>query len=178
VQLCLNPAFGKNPKKAMDEFLRSRRFDPTLFDYTDEEKQQLAQQPPPPMPQIEVAKIRAEADLKKAEMSGQVKQLEIKTDTDRDTAWVQAETERTRVQHEAKIQELMLKKEIALLEYALEQKIALDSVKAQLAAKAADINLERELAGAANAIDVKKHNDTKPPLEPAQRAPNGQAWSQ
>ena len=70
----------------------------------------------------------------------------------------------------------MLKRELEMLKYANEQKISLDAIKAQLAAKAADIQLERDLAGASNAVKIE--TSKKPPLEPHGKAPNGQAWAQ
>jgi hypothetical protein len=176
--MVMNPAFGINPAKYAEEMLRAQKIDPKRLQFTDEEKEKMAQQPPPTPPQIEAAKIRAEVEMKKLEVTNQTKQIEIKTDTDRDTQWVRAETERTRAQHDAKMQELTIKRELAMLEYANEQKMSLESIKAQLAAKAADINLERELAATSHMVDMDKHRNPQPPLEPAGKAPNGQAWAQ
>lgn len=63
VQLSANPIYGKSPAKAMDEYLRSRRFNPKDFDFTDEEKAQQAQaaQNQPPDPRIQAAQISAES---------------------------------------------------------------------------------------------------------------------
>jgi hypothetical protein len=178
-----NP-YGIDPKRWFKEVCLAQRMDPSKFQYTDEEEAQLQQNMQPPViPQIEAAKIRAQVDMKKLEVTqgiaqqdGQLESLKIKSDTDRDTAWVQAETQRTMVEANAKREELMLKRELEMLKYANEQKISLDAIKAQLAAKAADIQLERDLAGASNA--VKLETSKKPPLEPAGKAPAGQAWAQ
>lgn len=59
LQLCLNPAFGKNPKLAMNEYLKSRRFDSAAFDYTEEEQAQMDQQQAPADPRIKAAQILA-----------------------------------------------------------------------------------------------------------------------
>lgn len=181
--MVMNPAFGINPAKYAEELLKAQKIDPKRLQYTEEEKQKMAQQPAPVAPQIEAAKIRAEVDMKKLEVTqgiakqdGQLESLKIKSDTDRDTAWVQAETQRTQVEANAKREELMLKRELEMLKYANEQKISLDAIKAQLAAKAADIQLERDLAGASNAVKIE--TSKKPPLEPHGKAPNGQAWAQ
>lgn len=178
-----NP-YGIDPKRWFKEVCLAQRMDPAKFQYTEEEEAQAAQnQQPPVIPQIEAAKIRAQVDMEKlkvtqgiAQQDGQLESLKIKSDTDRDTAWVQAETQRTQVEANAKREELMLKRELEMLKYANEQKISLDAIKAQLAAKAADIQLERDLAGASNA--VKLETSKKPPLEPAGKAPAGQAWAQ
>jgi len=178
-----NP-YGIDPKRWFKEVCLAQRMDPSKFQYTDEEESQMQQQMQPPViPQIEAAKIRAQVDMEKlkvtqgiAQQDGQIEQFKIKSDTDRDTAWVQAETQRTQIEANAKREELMLKRELEMLKYANEQKISLDAIKAQLAAKAADIQLERDLAGASNA--VKLETSKKPPLEPTGKAPAGQAWAQ
>jgi hypothetical protein len=79
LQMSLNPAFGISPKQAMTEYLKSRRFDAKRFEPTDEEKKAAQNVQPPPMPQVEVAKIRAETDKEIAAMKGQVELKKVQT---------------------------------------------------------------------------------------------------
>ena len=166
VQMTLNPAFGKSPTRTMDEYLKSRRFDPTKFDYTDDEKAKMAQAQPPKAPQVEVAEIRANVEKER-----------IQRDTDRDTAFVQAETERTQSEHQARMAELSVKRELAILEYATSQKVSLDKVKADLAKTAMQLKTQKELAGADRNLRAAQQV-AKPAVEPPGRAPNGRAFQQ
>ena len=149
------------------------------------DRQQMAQQPPPAMPQVEVAKIRAEADAQKtqaqlaseqqiAQLENQTEQMRIKVDTDRDTAFVEAQRERNTNDAQLRMQELQLKREIEILRYSTQQKISLDDAKTQLARDSMKLNVQRELASAANAI--KSPQVASPAIEPAGRAPVGEAF--
>ena len=204
LQLCLNPAFGKSPKKAMDEYLKSRRFSPGAFDYSEEELAQIEGQPPEPPPQVQAAQIRAELDMKKFELSAKAKEQEvlaggqlaklesdtklkiatdaqqtslqkIQVDTDRDTAFVLSQQEKNASEHQARMAELELKRELALLEYANKKEMSLSDVKADLAQTAMRLNTQKELAGMASK-DYKPPQVAKPAVEPQGRAPNGQAF--
>ena len=173
LQLCLNPAFGKSPTRAMDEFLKSRRFDPAAFDYTDEEKQKMAQQQPAPPPQIAAAQIRAEADLQKEQMRTEVNMAEIKAEMDRDAVYVNAETQRTQAEHFSRMKELEMKLNLAQLEFAMQNKLSLDEVKAKLAMKVMDIRNTQDLAK----MNARADQMPKPPVEPPGRAPAGRSFT-
>jgi hypothetical protein len=181
VGMTLNPAFGKNPKKAMDEFLKSRRFDPVTFDYTEEEQAKLDAMQPPPPPQIEVAKIRAAIDEKKIGSAEklkaqelQVRMEDVQNDTDRDLTYVEAETERTRNEHQARMSELQLKRELAMLDYANKRDISLTQVKADLTKTALELRVQKELAGVDQVLKAKQVADAA--IEPPGRAPDGEAF--
>ena len=176
-QLVMNPAFGINPQKWFEEACRVQRLDPKRFTFSEEEKaqqQQAAaqQQPQPVAPQVEAAKIKAEVDMQKAQISAEVQQMRIKTDTDRDVAYVQAQGNRDNIQAQAKMQELELKRELAMLEYANANQIQLTEVKARLAETGMKLKLQRELSAMGNAAK----QVIEPAAEPAGRAPNGQAF--
>ena len=155
-----------------------------------EKKAAMAQQPPPVAPQIEAAKIRAEADLQKAQLAAQkdvqIAQMDAQTamqkvqlDTDRDTVYVQAQANRDQIAADAKFreleikrEELVIKRELAMLEYANANKVTLDKIKADLAKKAMEINATKELAGMgapASALPT-------PPVEPPGLAPQGESF--
>lgn len=157
-----DPAFDLSPARCMEEYLRSRRFDPSRFKPTDQEREALANKPQPEAPQITAAKIRAQVDLQRAQL-----------DTDRDTAYVQAQTAKVEADHTARMAELELKRELAMLDYANRRDITLEQVRADLAKKAADINLTRELAHVKARADLLP----TPPVEPPGRAPAGESFT-
>lgn len=59
--MVLNPAFGLDPKKYAEEWLRSRRFDPKRFKY-DPAQQRALDSAQPTDPRIEAANIKAQSD--------------------------------------------------------------------------------------------------------------------
>lgn len=173
LSLSVNPIFGLSPARCMEEFLKSQRLDVTRFQPTEAEKQAMAQQQPAPPPQVQAAQINAQASLQREQMRQQTTQVKIKTDTDRDTAFVQTQIRKGELDHQADMQELAVKRELAMLEYANKRNISLDQIKAELATNAAKINLQRELAATppAGAPQV-----ATPPIEPPGRAPAGYAY--
>ena len=177
VAMTVNPIFGKDPKKAMDEYLKSRRFNPETFNYTKEEQAKIDSQPAQPAPQVQAAQIRAETDLKKTEMVVGAQTERTQVDTDRDRAYVEAETQRTEREHEGRMAELSVKRELALLEYATQQKVSLDRVKADLAKTAMTLRTQRELAGADRQLKAATQV-AKPAFEPKGRAQPGKAFQQ
>jgi hypothetical protein len=168
------PALGWDPKKAGKEYLKSRRFDPAAFEYTEEEMKAKAQQPPPEPPVITAAKIRSASAEKIAGLNADVKVQVDKSDTDRDTIYVQAETQRTQAEHEGRMAELAVRRELAMLDYANKNQLKLNDVKSQLAQTAMKLRATKELA----ALNATAANLPKPPVEPAGRAPAGRSFTQ
>lgn len=189
LQLSLNPVFEKSPKKAMDEILKSIKFDPSRFDMDEEEKQQMMEmmqaQQQQVAPQVQAAQIRAEMDMQKEQIRQQVamqieqsrQQIEIEkiqNDTDRDTVFNQGVAERNRIAYETKLSELQLKRDLALLEYANKHQMKLDDIKAKLATETMKINSVKELA----AMNATADQLPKPPIEPVGRAEVGKSFTQ
>jgi len=174
-QMVLNPAFGISPDRWMREALKAQRLDPEKFLLTPEEKQalqqQAAQQQQAPAPAVQAAQIKAEADLKKAEISANLTEKRISVDRDRDTVYVQAQGNRDQIQAQAKMAELQLKRELALLEYANTNRLAIQDVKASLAETAMKLQVQKELSAMGKPKQV-----IKPPSEPAGKAPSGEAY--
>ena len=188
--LVTNPAFGLDPEKWLAEMLKSQRLDPKRFQLDDEKKAAMQNQPPPVAPQIEAAKIRAQADAQKtqaviqkdlriAEIEAQVDTQRAQIDTDRDAIYVQAQANRDQIAADSKYRELMLKQEelqlkrdLAMLDYANANKVTLDKIKADLAKKAMEINATKELAGMKASADQMP----KPPIEPPGIAPAGESF--
>ena len=170
--LVKDPTFGLSPAKWMAEWLKSQRLDPKRFELDDEEKDALKNQPPPEAPQVAVAKIRSETDLKRTQVEAEVDLQRIKVDTDRDTIYVQAEAEQNASEHQARMTELQVKRELAMLEYANRNKQTLDQIKADLAKESMRLTTQKQLAAASNAAA----QVATPAIEPQGRAPNGQAF--
>ena len=182
-QLAMNPAFGIDPEKWFSEMLKSQRLDPSRFTMDDEKKAQMAQQQPPAPPQIQVAQIRAEADAAKAEADRQLKaQMHSETmqagvqkmalDQDRDNVYVQSQTNRDQATHMAKMAELELRRELAMLDYSKQHGVTLEKIKADLAKKAMEINATKELAG----MKAPASMLPTPPVEPPQQALPGESF--
>lgn len=190
-QLVMNPAFGINPKKWVEQLMKSKRINPKDFQYSEEEQKKMDAQPPQPPIPLAVAQIRAQTDEKIAQLENQTQQQRIKVDTDRDTVYVQAETERTQNENAVRMAELQAKERLEMLKYATQQKISLEQVKAELANTAMKLNVQKELSAAAlqldsdkevarHTVDLHKHRNPvmTPPTEPAGRAEPGQGFSQ
>jgi hypothetical protein len=158
--IVVNPAFGCNPKLWYAEVLKSQHLDPKSIQYTKDEQARMASAPPPKAPVVQAAEIRAQVDLQKS-----------KADTDRDTAYVQAQTEQTHMESQDRREELQLKLQLAQLEYANKRQISLDEVKAELAGTVMKLQTQKELAAHDRAGEA-----LKPPTEPAGRAPSGQSF--
>jgi hypothetical protein len=190
----LNPAYGADPKRVFNELLKTKRLDPRKVNFTEEEvKEQQSKEQPQPV-QVQVATIRAQADLQKTDkvlaQKTQSDQLDAQTtmrraqlDTDRDTVYVQAQTARDQANQELGLRKLFLERELAIMEYASQHQVSLDEVRARLAETAMKLNTQKELSMAAMGVDIHKHQSNgaqqqvvTPPTEPAGRAPNGQAF--
>ena len=123
LQLAANPAFGKSAPKVFDEWLESLKFSPGKFDMTEEEKQQMMQQQQQSAdPRIEVAKMNAEKIYRLLRRVNRRKKLRIKKDIDRDMLYARGVAERTQNDRAAHIEELQLKHDLAILEYANREK--------------------------------------------------------
>jgi hypothetical protein len=173
-QFVMNPAFEMSPSKWIREAMRAQKLDPKRIELDDDEKEKMAQQQPQPAPQVQAAQIRAEVEMEKAKMHADVAMQKVQLDTDRDRTYVEAETDRTMREHEARLAELNVKRELALLEYAMQQKISLDEIKSSLAKETMKLQTQKELAAASNAMQVPQV--ATPSVEPRGRAPNGMAF--
>ena len=154
--LVLDPRYGKDPKKWMDEFLKSKHLDPKRFDFDDDQWKQivenLAKQGGDPA--MAIAQLRAQVDLKIEEM---------------DQAFKAAEAQKGR-QFEASM--AMLDKELADATLNESARKTLTEVKARLADTVMKLNTQKQLSREEGARQV-----LKPPTEPKGRAPNGQAFA-
>ncbi len=190
LQLCLNPAYGKNPEKAMDEYLKSRRFDPAAFDFTEEEKAKRAAQPPQPPESVMVAQIREQA-------AGERKQMDMKAAEDQLMA--SAQLEKARQDFEAKEAEkdrqleamrMEVDAKLAREDLSSEERRDLEKQKVLLASVTLRLNVQERMANdsmnhqkdvavGAHMVDLQKHNTPQvanPAIEPPGRANPGEAF--
>lgn len=149
--IVINPAFGLDPKMWANELLKSQKLDPRNFKYSKEDLAKIEQAPPPPPPQVQVAQINAEVTKER-----------IRVDTDRDTAYNQSLANRDQIAASAKMEELKIKRELAMLEYAMQERVSLEKVKADLARTAMVEGTRKELAAAELALarEVGMHDRT------------------
>lgn len=200
--LAVNPVWGQDPEKLMSEFLRSKRMNPKATAYTDAQKAQMQQTPPPTPPQVQVAQINAAAKLHGIDMQGQQELQRIAAEAQHEqqmlvaggttpheaTAMARIEAERIRAtsqenieasraaseaayaQTEAQIardnaaarhQEIMDKRELAILQYALANKQTLEQVKADLAKTAMQEQTKRLLAGVDTALQQSENREQR-----------------
>lgn len=130
-------AYKIDPAKAFEEASKSQKFDPKRVQYTEEEWQQLQQQmaqAQPQDPQLQVAQIRAQADVQKTQAQAAADQAEI-----------QFRAKMAQDENIARMAELQLQREIAMLKLAADQKISLEKIKAQLTDTAIKEKNKREL---------------------------------
>ena len=183
VEPSLNPAFELSPARVMEEYLKSKRIDYRSLKLTDEEKAEMAKRQPPPPPAVQAAQIRAQAQMQSDKLREQTAQLRIKKDTDRDAVYVQAETQRTQVEFTSRREELAVRRELALLDYANKHQQTLEQIKGKLADTVLKLRTQKELALGSAALDIHKHRNptpqvAAPAVEPAGRAPAGEAFQQ
>lgn len=156
INMSVNPAFGINPKKAIQEYLKSRRFDPSAFEYSEEEQKAMANQAPPEDPRITAAKIMAQSAAEREQMRSEMTVM------------------RSQIEQQESAAEREIEVLIAQIESGDNKAISVDQIRARLAEVAMKSRLQRELFTAGQ---VQKQT-MAPPAEPPQRAPAGQAFAQ
>jgi hypothetical protein len=183
-QLTLNPAFGMNPAKWARLFFETKRIDPEELEYTEQEKQDLQKNQQKPV-QVQVAEVNASARLHEADMRGTVQREIASNQHDRGVAYESALADQDRIRLELGREELALKRELAMLDYASRHNLTLEQVKGQLAQTAMKINAQRDISRDNLAVALHTHHNPAPgpdaltpPVEPAGRAAPGQSFSQ
>lgn len=162
LQMSLNPAFGLNPQKVAEELLKSYRFNPSTFQYTDEEKQQMAQQQAPEDPRITSEKMRAENAMAI---------LKAKQEFDAAEADKDRQFEQFMARLMADIDAQMVERE-----QAGDQTISLADIKAMLAATTMKLQQQRELSYLTAGVGKATPQVATPPTEPAGQAEAGHAY--
>jgi hypothetical protein len=214
-QYTLNPAYKVDPAKWFAMVIRSKRLAPEDFQYSAEQQRVIDSKPPVPAPQVQVAMINAkikemqfqndqarvqaehqlelqianiesQTDIQVAQMQARTAELRAKLDTDRDTVYVKAELGRAAAEHQAKMEELSLKKELAIIDFATKHQMNVEQVKGKLADSAMKLRVQKELAAAEQSLEMHLHSNPsgadvlalQPPVQLPGKASNGKAFSQ
>lgn len=157
LQMSVNPAFGLDPEAVMAEMLKGWRFDTKRLALSDEKKEAMKQQPPPPQPAVQVAQIREEGATKRKQMDVQVKQAEIHAEA------TQSDADRAFAQWAKKIDA-----ELAGAQLTAEERRALDDAKVTLAGISMKLRVQQQLTPGPQVVT--------PASEPAGKAPKGMAF--
>ena len=179
LQLSLNPAYGLDPEKAMTEVLKTKRFIPDKWQMDAQKK---ASVPQPTIPAIEVQKLKS-ADAAallafnkdKEIASNTLEKHKIDVDTNREDIYAQTMAQESATDAQMRAQELQVKKELAIMDYANKRNISLDQVKADLAQTAMKLKTEKQLS--ANGTEPSK-SIMEPPVQTPGRAKDGFAFEQ
>ncbi len=172
VQASVNPAYDLHPGRCMEALLRTKRLPPEQFQLTDAEKEAKAKMPPPKAPAVEAAEIRAKAQVETAQSRDQLTAHKIDVDTDRDRKYNESLAARDAATVNMRLEEMKLQRDLKMLDYALQERISLQEAKVRLADTTMKLQVQRELAGA----DGKGPQVASPEVEPAGRAPDGEAF--
>jgi hypothetical protein len=166
--MVLNPNYGLDPKRWAKMMLRSKRIHPQDLAYSEKELENMASQPQPKAPQIEVATINAQVareklaasqsseqrsaqnELQIAQAANNLDSMQAKTDA------MRAETERQQAAADAQVRmrELETKKQIAMLEHANKRNIALSQVQAELVKETMKLNAAMKMNQLDHAVDA------------------------
>ncbi len=204
LNVSLNPSYGLSPGDVATEYMKSKRIDPRKAQLSEEEKAKQAQAKPMPPPVVMAAQIREQGAMQRLQMqlqseqgqggapdsSLQVAQIRASTEMGKaelnqrsDMAELEfkaAEAERQRAfEWQMKQADLQMK----TMEFAEKRNLKLEEVKAQLAQTTMELSTQKELSSAALAAGKAKQPNPSPqvatpPMEPAGRAENGQAYAQ
>lgn len=149
-QLMANPSFGIDPTRLFKQIAKiSGMDDPEAVQFTPTEMAALQKSQQEALandPRILSAQVQAGARVQVAQIQDVTNQARVQGQYDRDIAYIQSETERTQNASLVKQDELRLKKELAMLEYANREKISLNTLKTQMALALANNDLAREMA--------------------------------
>lgn len=173
-QMSLNPAFGWNPKKTGAEFLKSMRFDPSAFEYTEEEQKEMAQRQPPEDPTVTRAKIEAENRIKLTQMTEKAKSITHQSE-------LEYEAQENEKDRQMKLAVEMIDEKMTSAELSSVERQALSKIKADLAKSAATLRTQKELSVMSHRADLTKHYTpqvSRPLAEPPGRANNGEAFTE
>lgn len=170
LQMSLNPIFGKDPKKVINEILKADNFDPKRFDYDDEEWKQIvenmSQPQQAPDPRVEIEQMRSE--LKQAEMQfkGQIEQMKIQSKEGQVAAEIQSKERIAQYQGE-------LDQILAEMRHVGNKDTQFDALKTRLAETTMKLATTKQLAGMKATADQLP----TPPVEPPGRADDGESYA-
>lgn len=198
----LNPVYKLDPARVAKNYVKSKRLTPEDFQYSKEEQDAMAKQPPPKAPAVEAAEIKAAVDREKIVAGQSEEERSLQHERELRAAADALAGKDIDTQATVRLHELQMKRDIAMLDYANKRNITLDKAKADLAKTAMTLQAQRELNAADNAVNMHtKDRDRaaqqgngpkkqpphqpkrptsvmKPLANPPGRAANGEAFSQ
>lgn len=170
--LLANREIGINPQKYGRQLFKAHKIDPDTVLYSPEEMQKMAeQQQPPANPALEVAQIRAQTDIQKAQMAQQLSEQENTADMELEKAKILFDREQQELERQHQLQLAQIERDTKILELSLHQKISVEQIKAQLAQTTQKLQVQTVLS-------KRSSQAMTPPTEPAGRAQNGHAFEQ
>lgn len=171
-----DPAYGGNPKRWFKMLLKSKRIDPVEVCNTEEEQAKIDAQPPVQLPQVQVATINQDTQMKilaakqpAEQQTAENEQRIAEAAQVLEGKKVDAEDNRTVVEHGTKRYVADRDYDKALLQYATQRHITLDQARTDLAKTAMTLKTQRDLNAQDNAVDLHKHHN--PPREDRQVRP-------
>jgi hypothetical protein len=194
-----NPTFGIDPKKWTKLFLKSKRLAPEDVMYSEEDQAKLDAAPPVEAPAVTVAKIQADTAMKQLAAKQQTDQQSLASEqqiaqaantlegghVQNDAARVQLEHQRTHVDATIRLHQIQAERDLAVMQYANAHRVSIDQAKVELAKTTMQLQAEKELNTANNAVNDRKHRREvaqrglpKPPVQVPGRAANGHSFDQ
>lgn len=177
IPMAATPGYGLNPEKLMVELLKMNKISPERVSYSAEEKQQQAQAQGQPVPTaLDIAKLKIDGDMQKAQLVQQSDQeeLELKADSMRAEFALKLQMQQEQFEHELKIEQIRL--QMKMMELSSQQNISLESIKATLADSALKLQTQKELSRESLAAGKGGTKVSTPPTEPVGQAPDGQGY--
>jgi hypothetical protein len=158
-----NPIYGVDPKKAMNQWIKAMRFNPADWEFDDDKWQQIVERLSQKSdPRIQVQQIKEQG-------------LAQREAADRQFEGAQKERDR---QVDVLLKSMDEHLEAMKLQGVGEQTIK--QIKADLAELAMKLRTQQQLAANDNAIELHKHHNPppviNPPVEPPGRAAPGKAF--
>ncbi|MBU1287943.1 MAG: gp58-like family protein, partial [Alphaproteobacteria bacterium] len=168
-----NPIYEVNPRNAYAEAAKAMKIDPARLQYTPEEIDKKRKEAgPPPMPQVEVAKIRAQADaqITAAEIESKEKIAKMQADADMVVAAINERLQSAQLTSEE--QQTLAGIKATLAGTAIK-------IQAQERLSNADLAHDMDTQVAGHMVDLHKSKQVlTPPTEPRGRARPGRAFQQ
>lgn len=187
LQISLNPAYGLNPKLAVEQVLKAKHFDPTKFQYTEQELAAQEHQQPAMAPVVQAAQVHAQSAIQIQQAKDQTA-IQIESErSDRQAQYQQALKERDAAN--ASVAEMKLEimrnaadlnERLKMMEFSMKKGISLDAIKAEIAQTSAKLQTEERLAMAnlTHGKSAEVNPVMSPPVQTPGRADNGQAFEQ
>lgn len=168
-QMFLNPVYGKDPKKASDEYLKALKFNPKTFDYEDEKWQQIVEQmsQPPSDPRVEIQGMKIEHEQAMKKYGEEMENQRLAASQELEIAFRSIEAENEKLKEQGK-------QELSAAEIMAKMQTAREKIEADLTSDIMKLDTQERLT----AMNASAKLSTRPPTEPVGRAANGRSFTQ